>query len=318
MNVNKRLSAVAVALALAGGAAVQARYYDPATGRFLSADTIVQEPHDPQTLNRFAYVRNSPVVFTDPSGNEFWSDALEALAELVKSIFNRPHPQPNTAAERHRPGMSQGNQNVAGGSDGTKVNVGHIVAIQRTPILFSGPGTIATWAIVETASNHFLESSVYERFSSYVFGGQSTLRQRRALAAALGLGANYAYLRIAGYKANAYKGRGYAQKNIDSQDLGGLDAGIAGYNNVGVAHRGPPTSPFHEGGYISRIANNVYGVNATAGPHDRFQVVLEGIGGKGARRVWNSPGMPVAAAVSYPALTWTPFSLIDYDRRLLH
>ncbi|MDP3703655.1 MAG: RHS repeat-associated core domain-containing protein, partial [Candidatus Omnitrophota bacterium] len=46
----------------------QARYYDPSIGRFLSADPIVQDPADPQFLNRFAYVRNNPLRFVDPSG----------------------------------------------------------------------------------------------------------------------------------------------------------------------------------------------------------------------------------------------------------
>jgi RHS repeat-associated protein len=51
-----------------------ARYYDPALGRFISADTIVQAPGDPQTLNRYSYCRNNPVLFTDPSGHIFGID----------------------------------------------------------------------------------------------------------------------------------------------------------------------------------------------------------------------------------------------------
>ena len=45
-----------------------ARWYDPALGRFVSADTIVPNPGNPQDLNRYAYVRNSPVKYIDPSG----------------------------------------------------------------------------------------------------------------------------------------------------------------------------------------------------------------------------------------------------------
>jgi RHS repeat-associated protein len=33
-----------------------ARYYDPAIGRFISADTIVPDPENPQQLNRYSYV----------------------------------------------------------------------------------------------------------------------------------------------------------------------------------------------------------------------------------------------------------------------
>lgn len=48
-----------------------ARYYDPDLGRFISADPIVQAPFDPQTLNRYAYSRNNPVKYVDPTGHFF-------------------------------------------------------------------------------------------------------------------------------------------------------------------------------------------------------------------------------------------------------
>ncbi|MSP13291.1 MAG: hypothetical protein EXR62_10090 [Chloroflexi bacterium] len=46
-----------------------ARYYDPALGRFLQADTIVPQPGNPQSLNRYSYVMNNPVKYTDPTGH---------------------------------------------------------------------------------------------------------------------------------------------------------------------------------------------------------------------------------------------------------
>ncbi len=46
-----------------------ARYYDPLLGRFIQADTIVPNPGNPQDLNRYSYVRNNPLRFTDPSGH---------------------------------------------------------------------------------------------------------------------------------------------------------------------------------------------------------------------------------------------------------
>ncbi|MBI5822918.1 MAG: RHS repeat-associated core domain-containing protein [Chloroflexi bacterium] len=45
-----------------------ARMYDPALGRFTSADTIV--PGGVQGYDRYAYVNNSPVNYVDPSGHE--------------------------------------------------------------------------------------------------------------------------------------------------------------------------------------------------------------------------------------------------------
>jgi RHS repeat-associated protein len=46
-----------------------ARMYDPAVGRFLSADTVVPSRGDPQGLNRYAYARDNPCRYTDPSGH---------------------------------------------------------------------------------------------------------------------------------------------------------------------------------------------------------------------------------------------------------
>lgn len=46
------------------------RVYDPELGRFLSADPFVQAPYNTQSYNRYSYVFNNPLSFTDPSGYE--------------------------------------------------------------------------------------------------------------------------------------------------------------------------------------------------------------------------------------------------------
>jgi RHS repeat-associated protein len=49
-----------------------ARYYDPTIGRFISADTIVPNPANPQSLNRYSYCLNNPLKYIDPSGHDEW------------------------------------------------------------------------------------------------------------------------------------------------------------------------------------------------------------------------------------------------------
>ena len=44
------------------------RVYDPTLGRFLSADPFVQAPETTQSFNRYSYVFNNPLSYTDPSG----------------------------------------------------------------------------------------------------------------------------------------------------------------------------------------------------------------------------------------------------------
>jgi len=47
----------------------QSRFYSPKLGRFLSADTIVPNPANPQAFNRYAYVLNNPTRYVDPTGH---------------------------------------------------------------------------------------------------------------------------------------------------------------------------------------------------------------------------------------------------------
>src|SRR4029078_7238521 len=46
-----------------------ARYYDPHIRRFTHPDDIVQDIYSPQTLNRYSYVQNNPLKYTDPTGH---------------------------------------------------------------------------------------------------------------------------------------------------------------------------------------------------------------------------------------------------------
>jgi RHS repeat-associated protein len=47
-----------------------ARYYSSRLGRFTSADTLVPDPANPQAWNRYAYVHNNSLSYTDPTGHD--------------------------------------------------------------------------------------------------------------------------------------------------------------------------------------------------------------------------------------------------------
>ncbi len=57
------------------------RVYDPLLGRFMSADPTMQFPKNMQNYNRYSYVLNNPLSYTDPSG--FF---VKAFKKLVKSV----------------------------------------------------------------------------------------------------------------------------------------------------------------------------------------------------------------------------------------
>jgi RHS repeat-associated protein len=57
------------------------RVYDPLVGRFTSADPTVPNAQDQQNFNRYSYVLNNPLRYTDPSGFE---------AAMVPAVGVRP------------------------------------------------------------------------------------------------------------------------------------------------------------------------------------------------------------------------------------
>ncbi|HCG8219558.1 TPA: VCBS repeat-containing protein [Vibrio parahaemolyticus] len=44
------------------------RVYDPELARFTSADPVIQDPYMVNSFNRYAYVQNNPLKYTDPTG----------------------------------------------------------------------------------------------------------------------------------------------------------------------------------------------------------------------------------------------------------
>jgi RHS repeat-associated protein len=55
------------------------RVYDPELGRFLSPDPNVQSPNNLQSYNRYSYVLNNPMRYTDPTGYLTWGSVEAAL-----------------------------------------------------------------------------------------------------------------------------------------------------------------------------------------------------------------------------------------------
>jgi RHS repeat-associated protein len=49
---------------------LRARYYNPATGRFLSRDPEDGKPIDPRTLHKYLYANGDPVNMADPRGRD--------------------------------------------------------------------------------------------------------------------------------------------------------------------------------------------------------------------------------------------------------
>jgi len=60
-----------------------ARYYAPTLARFILADTLIPDPQNPQSFNRYNYVFNRPTYYSDPSGNCPWCLITGAIGGAI-------------------------------------------------------------------------------------------------------------------------------------------------------------------------------------------------------------------------------------------
>lgn len=64
------------------------RIYDPILGRMLSPDKYIQDPLSSQSYNRYSYVWNNPLRYTDPSGDIILTLGLTYLGGLITNNFD--------------------------------------------------------------------------------------------------------------------------------------------------------------------------------------------------------------------------------------
>jgi hypothetical protein len=70
-----------------------ARWYDPYLNRWIQPDDIILDIDNPQDLDRFAYVRNNPTRYIDPSGHSISLppvniDPCQLNPEFCQAILN--------------------------------------------------------------------------------------------------------------------------------------------------------------------------------------------------------------------------------------
>ncbi len=66
-----------------------ARYYDPSSGRFTSADSVVPGGGlDPRGMDAYAYAADSPATNIDPSGHDFCGSFLGFLCTAATNLWN--------------------------------------------------------------------------------------------------------------------------------------------------------------------------------------------------------------------------------------
>lgn len=103
---------------------MQARYYDPTIGRFLSVDPAESKASSPAGFNRFAYANNNPTGNVDPDGRQ--TVPLEAYSRYW----------PGTESEKQ--------SNYINGMAGTLVSIAFVSNVFDNAPAGSGSGAVAS------------------------------------------------------------------------------------------------------------------------------------------------------------------------------
>jgi RHS repeat-associated protein len=75
-------------LSVSGLVHLNGRVYDPLLARMTSADPTVTDPMNPQGWNRYSYVGNDPLAFTDPNGFNFFSSFFSAISNFFTGVVH--------------------------------------------------------------------------------------------------------------------------------------------------------------------------------------------------------------------------------------
>ena len=326
---------------------MNARVYDSEIGRFLSADTLIQDPHDSQAYNRYSYVRNNPMNLTDPSGHSWLSKKWKKFKKQLKRLHRFVKRNIKTiivvaavvvvsilappvgAAVVKALGLTGTTASVVAGATtgaivgataggvGTAVNGGNLKDILRN----MGKGAIAggiggavggyygdAWNLGRVGAQ-----ATANGVGSEIMGGRFKDGFKMGAVTA---GARLFYNRTVGYDVTLEGGDKAVMKDP-------LTMPKQGDMNFGIARRTPLDARtfWEEGGTLSRAANKIPGMNSLAGIHDVFQVdfdLMQGTQDGLLRTLGNVPAMVPAAVINYTALASdfvNPYTVANNTRR---
>ncbi len=130
------------------------RVYDPAIGRFLSADPFIHDVTNSQDLNRYSYVHNNPLSYTDMNGygffkslgkffKTFWKPLLAIVAAITLQFYILPTLLPGLATATIG-NFAVGKAVIAGISSG----VGNVIVTGKPKAFLAGFGqAVATFGV---------------------------------------------------------------------------------------------------------------------------------------------------------------------------
>ncbi len=310
---------------------MNARLYDPILGRFISADTIVPSPGNMQDFNRYAYVNNNPLMYTDPTGHWSLSNLWKSVRQVVVAAvviaaaaitygaisgFVAGYVGAGMAGSVISGAVAGAAAGFVGGASMTAIYGGNSSQIWSSGISGARMGAIAggvaggiSWAGSQIGASTELSRIAGAGLGSAANGGNMERHVQSMMFVTAGMAMRHIYNGITGEDPSAGPGGGLlgeASQKAPGQDQWKDDL----YNDFGFSGEAPPSPnelrfwfSADEGSLISRALNLVPGFNATAGFHDNLLNRYD---------IGNVSSMVPAAIISYGAfLPVVPSSVID-------
>jgi RHS repeat-associated protein len=141
---------------------MHARFTTPQWGRFLSVDNDYDEdaPQFPQKWNRYAYVTNNPLRYSDPNGRNRWDIANGYFNSLLSDLGVTARVEQNNSDYKH----GQRGGDIAGTAVGFIISTGSIgggVVTSPTGVgaLVGTVGLVYGVAVIANSSVHLAQDS---------------------------------------------------------------------------------------------------------------------------------------------------------------
>jgi RHS repeat-associated protein len=138
----------------------KARMYSSSLMRFIQPDSLIPSLFNPQSLNRYSYVTNRPIIFNDPTGNKPCDEEFGCSGPLPKPI--RP-PNDDDIPIEHPHGRHGGDDNDPNDLEDEPSAMPDLLLLdvpEILPIPFVNP-------YIDPFSNPFIDRSELEQYLKY-------------------------------------------------------------------------------------------------------------------------------------------------------
>lgn len=225
----------------------EARFYSPAQGRFSSPDPMIASgvPGNPQTFNRYSYVRNNSLNLVDPTGmitegirHDDSDSAAEAFSrqqelrhmQLPLALRQDPRNPPQKPPTKFGPPDANGSVEILGAGDIIVSNISANDGVADTSFAFSFGSFAATGAEYYFVSpNGTRWRGINGKWNNMTWGGNQYTGGRALAVAKAGVfrvGARTFF--FTGAAISGYQGyQNFRQQNYAGAAKNGLDIGMS-------------------------------------------------------------------------------------------